>query len=385
MQDAQALGIVEAAYDLSGTRHDVMRAIAEAAAAAIPAGPVAVAYFDTRGQLDEESLCFARADAHCVSSFFAWQRLALPGSRQRALSLSPRVCHFYSTDARGLPGLEVMTHPLFPFCVMANTGHGDSLCIFSNPRVREWTPVQLHYFCEVAHHLALAWRIRQALEGQVDGLLDCPREVLRRAVLAHEGCGAFHHETDSMWQALLGGQWSLLDDFTADSTRHIVAYQNPQHGVTLRALQPRERTVLELTLARRSGKWIASELHRSAATASRALRMVERRIGLGDTAGLIGLRTALFEPLELADLADLAGLAGVPGVALAVARLAPATAAGELSEAERSIVTGLLGGKRVAAIALERGTSPRTVSNQIASAYRKLGVSSRREVIALLA
>src|SRR5262249_35598301 len=98
------------------------------------------------------------------------------------------------------------------------------------------------------------------------------------------------------------------------------------------------------------------------------------RIGAADAAALVGLRSALFAPLD--------GVA--PGVDLAVARLTPVAASVGLSDAEQAVVTGLLDGKRIAAIARERGTSPRTVSNQIASVYRKLGVSSRREVIALL-
>ena len=48
------------------------------------------------------------------------------------------------------------------------------------------------------------------------------------------------------------------------------------------------------------------------------------------------------------------------------------------------MVAGILGGKRAAAIARERGTSIRTVSKQITSIYKKLGVSSRREALALL-
>jgi DNA-binding NarL/FixJ family response regulator len=252
---------------------------------------------------------------------------------------------------------------------MANTGDGDSLCILSNPCVREWTPIQLHYFREVAQYLAHAWRIRKALDAPGAP----PRDVLREAVLAQDRSRTDEPPAHPLWQALLAGQWSLLDSFLSEGTRYVVACQNPAQDLTLRALQPRERSVLEFALAGRSGKWIAYELDRSEATVGRALRKAERRLGLVDTTELVGLRTALFEPLE------------VHGVTLAVARLPPATASGELSDAERSIVTGILGGKRVAAIAQERGTSPRTVSNQIASAYRKLGVSSRREVIALLA
>jgi len=172
---------------------------------------------------------------------------------------------------------------------------------------------------------------------------------------------------------LLAGQWSLLDTFTSGGTRYVVACKNPDRDATLRAVPLRERAVLELTLAGRSGKWIAFELQLSQSTVARSLRMALRRLGVNDQAALAGLRTAAFEPFD------------VGGATLALTRLAPAEASGELSDAERSVVSCILGGKRVAAIAHERGTSPRTVANQLASAYRKLGVSSRREVIALLA
>lgn len=203
------------------------------------------------------------------------------------------------------------------------------------------------------------------------------RDVLRRAVLAQDrgrpACSS--GGTQSLWQPLLAGRWSLLDAFTAGRVRYAVACKNPDDLVTLCALPERECSVLELALAGRSGKWIAFELQLSESTVARTLRAALRRIGAADMTALIGMKNALFEPLE--------GLTA--GVDLAIARLAPVIAcAPVLSDAERAVVTGILGGKRIAAIARERGTSPRTVSNQIASVYKKLGVSSRREVLALL-
>jgi DNA-binding NarL/FixJ family response regulator len=53
-----------------------------------------------------------------------------------------------------------------------------------------------------------------------------------------------------------------------------------------------------------------------------------------------------------------------------------------LSATERAVVYGVLEGKTNQEIALERGTSVRTVANQIASAFRKLGVRSRGELAA---
>lgn len=51
-----------------------------------------------------------------------------------------------------------------------------------------------------------------------------------------------------------------------------------------------------------------------------------------------------------------------------------------LTPAERAVVALALGDLSNRAIAARRRTSPRTVANQLASAYAKLGVSSRAEL-----
>jgi DNA-binding CsgD family transcriptional regulator len=57
---------------------------------------------------------------------------------------------------------------------------------------------------------------------------------------------------------------------------------------------------------------------------------------------------------------------------------------GDLTPSERAIVELVLAGRRTSEIAEVRGVSVRTVSNQLQSAYRKLGVSSRAELAARL-
>jgi DNA-binding NarL/FixJ family response regulator len=52
----------------------------------------------------------------------------------------------------------------------------------------------------------------------------------------------------------------------------------------------------------------------------------------------------------------------------------------DLTEAERSVVAAVLEGRSNAAIAALRGTSPRTIANQVAAVFRKLGVRSRTEL-----
>ncbi|WP_394837344.1 helix-turn-helix transcriptional regulator [Pendulispora rubella] len=53
-----------------------------------------------------------------------------------------------------------------------------------------------------------------------------------------------------------------------------------------------------------------------------------------------------------------------------------------LSASERAVVLGALAGKSNAEIARTRKSAARTVANQMASAFRKLGVSSRGELVA---
>lgn len=72
---------------------------------------------------------------------------------------------------------------------------------------------------------------------------------------------------------------------------------------------------------------------------------------------------------------------GVVAVVSAPAR--PAVSL-ELTRAERDIVDGIARGERNRAIARRRGTSERTVANQIAALFAKLGVVSRAELLVLL-
>ena len=55
-----------------------------------------------------------------------------------------------------------------------------------------------------------------------------------------------------------------------------------------------------------------------------------------------------------------------------------------LSKAELTVAHALIQGKSHAEICAERGTSPRTIANQLSSIYRKLGVSGRREFLTVI-
>jgi DNA-binding CsgD family transcriptional regulator len=55
-----------------------------------------------------------------------------------------------------------------------------------------------------------------------------------------------------------------------------------------------------------------------------------------------------------------------------------------LSDSERAVAQALIAGSTNAEIARARGTSIKTVANQLYAMYRKLGVSTREELVARL-
>jgi DNA-binding NarL/FixJ family response regulator len=73
-----------------------------------------------------------------------------------------------------------------------------------------------------------------------------------------------------------------------------------------------------------------------------------------------------------------------PGRVLVVHDLPTVSKLPGLGEAEQEIVELLLRGHDNRSIAKRRGTSPRTVENQISSIFRKLDVRSRAELMAKL-
>ena len=53
-----------------------------------------------------------------------------------------------------------------------------------------------------------------------------------------------------------------------------------------------------------------------------------------------------------------------------------------LTPSQSEVVTLLLGGRSTGRSPTSRGTTPRTIANQVASIFRKLGVHSRLELVA---
>lgn len=90
-------------------------------------------------------------------------------------------------------------------------------------------------------------------------------------------------------------------------------------------------------------------------------------------------RTRVEADLEVFELA----VGGERFVVMSLPARADGNAYAQLSAAEREVATDAAAGLSNAAIAKKRGRSARTIANQLASIYRKLGVASRAELAAL--
>lgn len=402
MQGAAAFFLLEAAYDLSMDKPATLRAVARAAGKMTPRGSVVTCTFDTALALpDWTTLCFERADERHVQTFHDGARATPLATRRLLLSQEPAVLS-PSTQLIARHAAErwwTMARDVRLVAAMASTGDGNGLGFgFLGQPHRDWPANRLQHLHAITRHLAAAWRLRTALtdgpsadramvaELRVDGTVaeatSCAssptaRELLRRAVLIRERfrAGRRSHDERELWPALVAGRWSVVDAFTATGTRYVVAYENPVESAPLRRLSPREQQVLEHALAGRSGKWIALELTLSEPTVTRTIRSALRRLGAADLTALASARGARYEAIE--------GI--LEGGPLAVASHRPCESlAVNMSPAEREVVAALLSGRRIAAIARARGTSPWTVARQAASIYRKLAVTSRRELVARL-
>ena len=210
------------------------------------------------------------------------------------------------------------------------------------------------------------------------------REALRDAVQRIERARSARGRSDpdaalASWQGLVDGRWSLVDRFESDGRRFVVALENEPEVPDPRGLSRRECQVAERVGLGLATKEIAYELGVSLSAVSMAAATAWRKLGLGSRTELAaffapgGLRTRLVE-------------ASVQGERLLVGSH-PAVDERQLERltpAEREVADALLAGSTSAHVAEQRGTSERTVANQIASIFDKLGVASRVELAARL-
>ncbi|MFO0750376.1 MAG: helix-turn-helix transcriptional regulator [Myxococcota bacterium] len=276
-----------------------------------------------------------------------------------------------------------------------------------SPRRRRTYATQRRLWDRLLPHLATGWRLRRRLE---QGTADDPQAVLTpsgevayavgraatlegrvalaRAVVQAETARGPLRRADpevalDLWRGLVSGRWSLVDRVESDGRRFIVAYQNPAGLIDPRRLSEREDAVATLASRGVPLKQIAYTLGLSAGTVAAYLGAALRKLGVAgrvELARLGHLRES--EALELAVATAEAGgaaTAAEPAGQRLVAVEEPGITSddGLLGRGERRVATLSASGLSNDEIARLLDRSPKTIANQLASIFAKLGVGSR--------
>lgn len=280
--------------------------------------------------------------------------------------------------------------------VFCGTGDGDGIAVgFAIPRGRaadhlDWRRVERGWTA-VAHHLARAVRFRRSLQEGAGVAADfdargrgdfSPAAASSRRDLVESAARierALSHHGDEraaldLWQEVLSGRWSIVRRRRADGRVRFLAVENPPQAAWLRELQGQERAVAARVARGESNKVIAMELDLHESSVAEILRRAMRKLGVCQRVHLARLATAGgFRPA----LRDLDRIVELP--------LDEEDLPACLTDAEREIARLVLAGCDNAEIAERRARSYRTIANQLASIYGKLGVANRTELVAKLA
>ena len=281
--------------------------------------------------------------------------------------------------------------------ILSPTGTGHVIMIGTPVGRRALTSVAQRAAMSVcASHLAASWRLRRRLhaedrwEGRAEAVMHPDGRVvhavgearapgalaaLRRMVRATERARSGPRADDEPpWPDLVAGRWTLVDAFDHGGRRYVVAYRNPPDAPRT-PLSLRAQEVLTRTARGEPSKVIAAALGVGEAAVSMTLHEAMRVMRIERVADLIRLGAEAPPEVVFRDEA-LTALALAPAGRLAL---------DALTAAEREVFTELVRGRSNRAIAAVRNRSERTVANQVASVFAKLGVDSRRGLLAKIA
>ena len=179
--------------------------------------------------------------------------------------------------------------------------------------------------------------------------------------------------TRGIADALLAGQMRLVSQEDDGSGGHVLGFAS----AAVR-LSKRELSMLAAAESGVANKLVAIEQSLACSTVSESLQTAIAKLGFASRAEYLKVMASLRAGSPDGGV-RIVGSDGLCWVFFPVESL---NLDPRLTAAEREVVAGVLNGRSNAAIALGRRTSTRTVANQLAAIYRKLGVFSRWELAA---
>jgi DNA-binding CsgD family transcriptional regulator len=195
----------------------------------------------------------------------------------------------------------------------------------------------------------------------------------------------------ALWTELISGSCAIEDSvFSEQSCALVVTRGQRGAGAGRAPLPKRHAEVLERALIDGARKSLAVDLGLCPSSVAEILKQGFTYMGLSCWPSRIPLLVVMAAharrapELTRADAALVAENQHFPRQTISVAR-PDNELSGRLSPAELAVTRLLVEGKSYAEMGVLRGTSSRTVANQLGSAFQRLGVSGRAELLCLLA
>lgn len=185
-----------------------------------------------------------------------------------------------------------------------------------------------------------------------------------------------------LWRELSLGLCRIVDTFFDDERCYLVTTPNPG----AKPLEGRRLQILEAVVAGVEQKTVAIDFDLAPSTIALTARMGLSALGVQCRPSrvhpllmLAAIATRQRDPRILASLSFFS-IGETQLRVLSVARPDKALA-GSLPPAELAVIRSFVEGASYSSISSERGTSPRTIANQITAVFRRLKVSGRGELM----
>jgi DNA-binding CsgD family transcriptional regulator len=317
-----AVGVVEAAYDLDAEEEEWLRALAQIAGLDAGLGMVAYVHDErlwadpVNARQQQRLYCWNASPGFLQASYGTMRSLPAEWIRWAHACAPPVTTVAEMTGAEdnvinqrtrrlgGTDGPGVFARDAMGRCAVFQ-GVSSEIVRLTDAERRLWERLTVHIGAGLRLRAFLG--ARPTLEDpSVEAVLDpggrcvearagararSARAALREAArLIDRARGANGRSAPEdaleLWRGLTAGRWSLVDHFDSDGRRFVVARRNEPEVTDPRTLTLRQRQVAALAATGRASKLIAYTLGISDSAVSAHLREALRRLGLGSVAEL---------------------------------------------------------------------------------------------------
>lgn len=208
--------------------------------------------------------------------------------------------------------------------------------------------------------------------------------ALRLAAMAADARATMELSLAALWRDLARGQYGIVDGFFAEERCYLVLSARPDDDAV--PVEGRRLEILEMVLSGMRQKNIAIDLDLAPSTVALNSKLALEGLGVGSKPSrahpllMLAARAASEAGVARASAANFVVGDGRELQVIGIDR--PDRTLGKvLPSAELAVIRSLVEGLAYDEIARRRGTSTRTIANQISAVFRRLRVSGRNELV----